>query len=195
VLKDRLYCSAAHGATRRSAQTTLYRLLDALERLLAPVMSFTTEEVWTHMGRPGSVHTALFPEPGDLTAGLGVASRARFDDWEKLMAPRAEVMKQLEAARNEKRIGAPLEARLVLRASGELATLLERYASELAALFIVSQVEVKRSTEGELNVTVERAAGEKCERCWKYTTDTGVDSRYPTVCGRCAKAVDETLHG
>jgi isoleucyl-tRNA synthetase len=195
VLKDRLYCSAANGATRRSAQTTLYRLLDALERLLAPVMSFTTEEVWTHMGRSGSVHTAPFPEPGELTAGLGETARACFDDWEKLMAPRAEVMKQLEAARNEKRIGAPLEARLVLRASGDLATLLERYASELAALFIVSQVEVKRATEGELSVTVERAAGEKCERCWKYTTDTGVDSRYPTVCGRCAKAVDETLDG
>jgi isoleucyl-tRNA synthetase len=82
----------------------------------------------------------------------------------------------------------------VLTASGDLAALLEQYAAELPALFIVSQVEVKRAAEG-FGVTVERAAGEKCERCWRYTTDTGADSHYPTVCGRCAKAVDEMLHG
>jgi isoleucyl-tRNA synthetase len=195
VLKDRLYCSAPGWPARRSAQTALYRLLDALVRLLAPIMSFTTEEVWTHMGRPGSVHTALFPERDELTAGLGETAQGCHDDWEKLMGPRAEVMRQLEAARNEKRIGAPLEARVVLTASHGQADLLERYAAELPALFIVSQVEVKRAAEGELSVTVERAAGEKCERCWRYTTDTGADSRYPTVCGRCAQAVGEMLHG
>jgi isoleucyl-tRNA synthetase len=194
VLKDRLYCSAANWATRRSAQTTLYRLLDALVRLLAPIMSFTTEEVWTHMGRPASVHMALFPEPGELTAGLGETARANAADWDGLIETRDDVLKCLEAARNEKRIGAPLEARIVLTASGENATLLERYAAELAALFIVSQVEVKRAAEG-WNVAVERSAGEKCERCWRYTTDTGADSRYPTVCGRCAQAVDEIRHG
>ncbi|MGO9011182.1 MAG: isoleucine--tRNA ligase [Bryobacteraceae bacterium] len=195
VLKDRLYCSAANWAARRSAQTALYRLLDGLVRLLAPIMSFTTEEVWTHMGRPASVHMALFPEPGELTEGLGEPAQGCHDDWEKLMGPRAEVMRQLEAARNEKRIGAPLEARVVLTASGDLAALLEQYAAELPALFIVSQVEVKRAAEGGLTVAVERAAGKKCERCWRYTTDTGADSRYPTVCGRCAQAVGETLHG
>ena len=195
VLKDRLYCSGANWATRRSAQTTLYRLLDALVRLLAPIMSFTTEEVWTHMGRPASVHMALFPEPGELTAGLGETVRANAANWERLIETRDDLLKCLEAARNEKRIGAPLEARVVLTASGENATLLERYAADLPALFIVSQVEVKRAAEGELSVAVERAAGEKCERCWRYTTDTGADSRYPTVCGRCAQAVDEMRHG
>jgi isoleucyl-tRNA synthetase len=194
VLKDRLYCSAANWAARRSAQTTLYRLLDALVRLLAPIVSFTTEEVWTHMGRPASVHMALFPERDDLTRGLGETAQACHDDWEELMHVRGDVLKQLETERNEKRIGAPLEARVVLTASGDLAALLERYAAELPALFIVSQVEVKRAAEG-WNVTVERAAGEKCERCWRYTTDTGADTRYPTVCGRCAQAVDEMRHG
>jgi isoleucyl-tRNA synthetase len=193
VLKDRLYCSAANWAERRSAQTTLYRLLDALERLLAPIMSFTTEEVWTHMGRPASVHMALFPTRDELTAGLGAAAQTCHDDWQKLMALRGDVLQSLEAARNEKRIGAPLEARVVITASGDNASLLERHAAELPALFIVSQVEVKRAAEG-WSVTVERAAGEKCERCWKYTTDTGADGRYPTVCGRCAKAVDEMRH-
>jgi isoleucyl-tRNA synthetase len=195
VLKDRLYCSAAGWPARRSAQTTLARLLDALVRLLAPIMSFTTEEVWTHMGRPASVHMALFPEPGELTAALGETARASAANWDRLMGTRNDVLKCLEAARNEKRIGAPLEARVVLTASGDLAGLLERYAGELPALFIVSQVEVKRAAEGGLTVTVERAAGQKCERCWRYTTDTGADSRYPTVCGRCAQAVDEMRHG
>ena len=196
VLKDRLYCSAPGWPARRSAQTALYRLLDALVRLLAPIMSFTTEEVWTHMGRSASVHMALFPEPGELTAGLGEGASACHDNWERLMFVRGDVLKYLEAARNEKLIGAPLEARIMLTASGENATLVDRYAAELPALFIVSQVEVKRAdAEGVWNVTVERAAGQKCERCWRYTTDTGADSRYPTVCGRCAQAVDEMRHG
>jgi isoleucyl-tRNA synthetase len=193
VLKDRLYCSAASWAVRRSAQTTLERLLDALVRLLAPVMSFTTEEVWTHMNRTASVHLAPFPEPAELTAGLSESASAA--NWDRLLETRNGVLKCLEEARNEKRIGAPLEARVVLTASGEQAALLEQYPEELAALFIVSQVEVKRAAEGALSVTVERAAGEKCERCWKYTTDTGADSRYPTVCARCAKAVAGMLHG
>jgi isoleucyl-tRNA synthetase len=195
VLKDRLYCSAPGWPARRSAQSTLYRLLDALVRLLAPIMSFTTEEVWTHMGRPGSVHMALFPEPGELTAGFGDWGSVAAAAWGGLMETRGEVMKKLEEARNEKRIGAPLEARLVLTASGEQATLLEKHRLEVAALFSVSSVEVKRKAEGELEVVVERAAGVKCERCWRYTTDTGADSRYPTVCGRCAQAVDEMRHG
>jgi isoleucyl-tRNA synthetase len=195
VLKDRLYCSAPSWAARRSAQTTLYRLLDALVRLLAPVMSFTTEEVWTHMNRPASVHLAPFPEPAELTAGVSETARANAANWDHLLEMRNVVLKCLEEARNEKRIGAPLEARVVLTASGDLAALLEQYAAELPALFIVSQVEVKRAAEGALTVTVERAAGEKCERCWRYTTDTGADSRYPTVCGRCAKAVAGMLHG
>jgi isoleucyl-tRNA synthetase len=195
VLKDRLYCSAPGWPARRSAQSTLYRLLDALVRLLAPIMSFTTEEVWTHMGRPGSVHMALFPEPGELTAGFGDWGSVAAAAWGGLMETRGDVMKKLEEARNEKRIGAPLEARLVLTASGEQATLLEKHRLEVAALFSVSSVEVKRKAEGELEVVVERAAGVKCERCWRYTTDTGADSRYPTVCGRCAQAVDEMRHG
>ena len=194
VLKDRLYCSAPSWAARRSAQTTLERLLDALVRLLAPVMSFTTEEVWTHMNRPASVHLAPFPEPAELTAGVSETARANAANWDHLLEMRNVVLKCLEEARNEKRIGAPLEARVVLTASGDVASLLEQYAAELPALFIVSQVEVKRAAEG-FGVVVERAAGEKCERCWRYTTDTGADSRYPTVCGRCAKAVAGMLHG
>jgi isoleucyl-tRNA synthetase len=195
ILKDRLYTSAKKSKARRSAQTALHRLLDALVRLVAPVMSFTAEEVWTHMGRRGSVHTAYFPDPSGLSDGIAEAARKRAANWDRLMEVRGDVLKSLEEARNEKLIGAPLEARVCLSANGDLYPLLDEYAGVLPALFIVSQVDVDHSTGGSLGVTVERAAGAKCERCWKYTTDIGIDAAFPTICGACAAAVKETLEG
>jgi isoleucyl-tRNA synthetase len=195
ILKDRLYTSATRSHARRSAQTALYRMLDALVRLMAPVLSFTAEEVWTHMGRTESVHTAYFPEPAELAAGIPAGSRDRTADWDRLMSVRDEVLKSLETARNEKLIGAPLEARVRLSANGDLRPLLERYARQLPGIFIVSQVEVADGASGNLGITVERAAGAKCERCWKYTTDVGSSASFPTVCGACAEAVQENLNG
>jgi isoleucyl-tRNA synthetase len=195
VLKDRLYTSAAKSKARRSAQTALYRLLDATVRLLAPIMSFTAEEVWGFMNREGSVHMSYFPEPGELTGGLDEAARKRTANWDRLIEMRGDVLKSLETARNEKLIGAPLEARLRLSANGDLYPLLEQYAGELPGLFIVSQVDVGRSGEGPLSVVVEHAEGQKCERCWKYTTDVGASEKFPTICGTCVAAVEETLNG
>jgi isoleucyl-tRNA synthetase len=195
ILKDRLYTSAAKSKARRSAQTALYRLLDALVRLLAPLMSFTAEEVWGYMNRPGSVHTALFPEPAELTLGISDEARERAANWDRLMQVRDVVLKSLDTARNEKIIGAPLEARVKLSANGDLLPLLEGYAADLPGLFIVSQVDVHQVYSGDLSVAVERASGTKCERCWKYTHDVGSDPRLPTVCAACAAAVEETLSG
>jgi isoleucyl-tRNA synthetase len=196
VLKDRLYTTATKSKARRGAQTALYRLLDALVRLLAPIMSFTAEEVWQTMGRTESVHVAYFPEPSDLTAGIDEAARKRADNWDRLMEVRDDVLKSLETARNEKLIGAPLEARVRLSADGDLYPLLQQYAGELPGLFIVSQVALEPGEAGAaVGVKVERAAGEKCERCWKYTTDVGSDPKFPTVCAACAGAVDEMLNG
>ena len=199
VLKDRLYTSATKSKARRSAQTALHRLLDALVRLVAPLMSFTAEEVWGHMHRPESVHTAYFPEPAELTAGLDGDARKRAENWDRLMEVRGDVLKSLEAARNEKRIGAPLEARVRLAANGDLYPLLEQYASQLPGLFIVSQVELDRAQRApgaaSLGVQVERAAGEKCERCWKYTTDVCSVAKFPSICKPCADAVEEILKG
>jgi isoleucyl-tRNA synthetase len=194
VLKDRLYTSAPRSKARRSAQTALYRLLDSLVRLMAPIMSFTAEEVWTHMNRGGSVHTAYFPEPQDLTGGLSASARERVPAWDRLMEVRGDVLKSLDTARNEKLIGAPLEARVRLSANGDLMPLLEQYAGELPGLFIVSQVDLDRSGAGPLEVKVERASGAKCERCWKYTNDVGASQKFPTICGCCVEAVDEILN-
>jgi isoleucyl-tRNA synthetase len=194
VLKDRLYCSAPKWRIRRSAQTALARLLDSLVRLLAPLISFTAEEVWGHMDKQESVHVALFPEASDLAAGLGAEARAKGANWDRLMPVRDTVLKSLDAARNEKLIGAPLEAQVRLTASGDLYNLLAQYAVELPGLFIVSQVTLERAEAAELAVKVERAAGGKCERCWKYTTDVGSDTAFPTICKRCAAAVREILN-
>jgi len=107
---------------------------------------------------------------------------------------RQDVLKSLEVARQEKFIGAPLEARVRLSANGNLYPLLEQYAAELPGLFIVSQVELTPGEGDAIQVKVERAAGCKCERCWKYTTDVGSNPAYPTICASCAGAVDEILH-
>jgi isoleucyl-tRNA synthetase len=195
VLKDRLYTSATKSKARRSAQTALYRLLDALVRLVAPIMSFTAEEVWGHMGGPGSVHTALLPEAEELSAGLSDSARKRAANWDRLIAVRDSVLKTLETARGEKLIGASLEARVLLAAGDDLYPLFQEYGRELPDLFIVSEVVTTRSADGALAVQVERAAGVKCERCWKYTTDVGSNAAYPTVCSPCAAAVEETLRG
>jgi isoleucyl-tRNA synthetase len=197
VLKDRLYTAAPRSGSRRSAQTVLYRLTYALVRLLSPILTFTTEEVWTHFHRPdeeaASVHLSLFPEPRELTKGLTANDRRRARHWDRLMEVREHVLKSLEAARQEKFIGAPLEACVHLNAGGDLYTLLEQYEDELPALFIVSQVRLEAQAEKVLAVHVARAEGVKCERCWKYTTDVGSVAALPTVCAACAAAVAEIV--
>ena len=193
VLKDRLYTSAPKSRARRSAQTALYRLLHALVRLLAPVLSFTADEVWQHMGRAGSVHTEYFPEPAELTQGIHAAQRQRLENWPQLIAVRDDVLKSLEAARNDKLIGAPLEARVRLSANGDLYPLLREHVRDLPGLFNVSQVELQNHNSEATDIAIERAAGQKCERCWKYTEDVGNDPEFPTICAECAEAVREIL--
>ncbi|HBY59146.1 MAG TPA: isoleucine--tRNA ligase, partial [Solibacterales bacterium] len=196
VLKDRLYTSATRSHARRSAQTALYRLTYALVRLLPPILTFTTEEVWSYLQKPAaapeSVHLALFPEPAELTAGLSEAHRTRAGNWDRLAEVRERVLKSLEVARQEKFIGAPLEAHVRLTANDELGALLAKYREALPGLFIVSEVSLERAQDDvDLAVHVERSTGTKCERCWKYTHDIGADPDLPTVCASCADAVKE----
>jgi isoleucyl-tRNA synthetase len=202
ILKDRLYTSAPKWKTRRSAQTALYRLNYALVRLLTPILSFTCEEVWRHTalpaGSPDSVHLDLFPEPGELSAGISDAQRSQAADWDQLMPVREQVLKTLEGARQDKTIGAPLEAAVTLEAGEELYSLLTKHASQLPGLFIVSQVTLVQSAAAmsgalPLTVTVARALGDKCERCWKYSLDVGQDPELPTIHPACAAAVREIL--
>ena len=190
IIKDRLYTSAPKSPARRSAQTALYRIADALARLLAPVLVFTADEIWENLprdeGRPASVHLAEFPR------AAGEPDAELLTRWAKLFAVRDEVLGTLEAARAGKLIGSSLEARVEVEAGGETFELLQSFRDELRYVFIVSQVELRRMDGDSLGkVNVSRAAGEKCERCWNYSTRVGESERYPTACERCAEALAE----
>jgi isoleucyl-tRNA synthetase len=193
VSKDRLYTTGPTSETRRANQTTLHRLNLALTRLLAPILSFTCEEVWQHTRHSGaeavSVHLDYFPSPDDLSLGLTAGQREQAADWERLVPVRDQVLKVLDKARDEKIIGSPLEAAITLSAGANLLPLLEKLAADLPGFFIVSQVALKSSGTDTLEVDVERAGGTKCERCWKYTYDVGSDPELPSVCASCAKTL------
>ena len=185
IIKDRLYIMAPKSKTRRSAQTALYMIADKLCRLLAPVLAFTADEAWENLPArsESSVHIAEFPavENTDQSALLAA--------WERLFAIRDEVLKALEEARNAKQIGSSLEAKVVLTADRETTLFLLDYYPELRYVFIVSQVEIHEGNA--LKVEIQKADGQKCERCWNYSPRVGEFERYPTVCERCAEALGE----
>ncbi|ABF40862.1 Isoleucyl-tRNA synthetase [Candidatus Koribacter versatilis Ellin345] len=193
VIKDRLYISLPDAKARRSAQTAIWTIGEALVRLLAPLMSFTAEELWQFFpaveGRPTTVHAAYFPKAEDVADNRsGEAAKTIESEYERLIAVRTDVLKALEEARNAKLIGSGLEAQVVLTAPAELVPLLEKHKAELRYLFIVSDVQLATGgTNGSgLQVQVNKAPGQKCERCWNYSTHVGEDAEYPTVCERCS---------
>ncbi len=203
VLKDRLYTLAPNNPARRSAQTALWRIAEALIRLIAPILSFTADEAWALLpkieGREPSVHLALFPKMADIVPG-NVEQLER--DLDQLLTLRDEVLKVLEEERTAKTISnKPSETRIVLGWLNSIAErpnpVFEQYKSVLPELFGVAQVEIADAviTEGEIAkgafyVQAKPAAGSKCERCWRFTVDVGEELKYPTVCLRCADALD-----
>jgi isoleucyl-tRNA synthetase len=184
VIKDRLYCSGKTSPERRSAQTALFRIAETMARLLAPVLSHTAEEVWGFLKQPGglkSVQLADFPV-ANPSAHAEVIAR-----WEPVLAVREQVNLAVEAARQEKIIGNPLEARVEITADGAALNALRSLESELPSALKVSKVEL--SSGDTLKVTVQPATGTKCARCWLIKEDVGVNGEYPDVCGRCAGVV------
>ncbi|HYL92653.1 MAG TPA: class I tRNA ligase family protein, partial [Alphaproteobacteria bacterium] len=170
-------------------------------RLMAPIMSFTAEEVWQSLpavaGRPESVHMAYFPQAEEITGKIAdaAASQKVRDDFQSLMSVREVALKALEEARQDKTIGSALEATVTITAPADLAGLLERYRDDLRFLLIVSGVEIRRAPAGNgsapVHVQVTKAQGRKCDRCWNYSTQVGASTRYPTVCERCLAALEE----
>ncbi len=201
VLKDRLYTSARKSVSRRAAQTAIWRIGEALARLLAPIMSFTCEEVWQCLppveGRLESVHLTSFPAAGDVLGANGVASASdpkQAEDWKTVLAVRETVLKALEEARNEKLIGGNLQAQVTLTAVDPVFSVLERFKNDLRYFFIVSAVEVKKGSgngDAPVVVQVNKAPGLKCERCWNFSTRVGEDKNYPSVCERCSSVLQE----
>jgi isoleucyl-tRNA synthetase len=195
ISKDRLYTFAARSSARRSAQTAMYLMADGLTRLMAPILSFTADELWRFLPgkREESVHVAVFPSSAEL---------ARFQDadlvnrWKQLVDVREQVLAEIEPLRKNKQIGSSLQAKVVLSATPAELALLERYLRELPMLFIVSDVElrpaptdVEASSEARPRVAIERAGGVKCERCWRYVAAVSSDPQWAGLCSRCQDAL------
>jgi len=204
VLKDRLYTKAPRNNSRRSAQTAVWKISSAMVRLAAPILVFTSEEIWKYLPKlknePDSVHMTLFPEAESLACEI---AKDAAEKWERLAQVRAAVLVALEQARAAKIIGGGLEAKVHLHAGTEavgLQKLLEEKQSLLPALFIVSQVSIEPTamagsvpaeTLPGLTIKIDRADGAKCDRCWNYSIHVGENTRYPTVCERCSGALAE----
>ena len=191
ILKDRLYVEKADSAARRSAQTAIYKILDALTLMIAPILAFTAEEIWEYMPHTADKNTQsiMFNDmPKTDIIANDDALKMRYTELETI---REDIKKALEIARNNKVIGASLEAKIDIYAENDF-DVLDSFKDELAEMFIVSAVEVHNAEGGEfkgerVGVTVAHADGEKCERCWSYSHTVGTDAEHPTLCKRCAE--------
>ena len=195
ILKDRVYTSRKESPERRSAQTAMYRILEAIVKLIAPLLSFTSDEVWRYMPQQAeeSVHLAEFPPLRPEHRDDELVER-----WDRIIKVRAEVSRALEQARVQKVIGHSLDAAVAIAASPELDAFLRGYATELKSIFIVSKVELVETLSDEfyeaegipgMLIRVTAAPGAKCERCWCYDEEIGGDAEHPTICPKCLKAV------
>ena len=195
VLKDRLYVEKSDSLSRRAAQTTIYLILDSLVRLLCPILVFTTEEIWQCMH-----HRSCDNKDAVLLNDMPNEHEINVDDefnktWDILGLIREDVKKVLEVARKDKVIGSSLEAKVVIYCNGTKYDLLASLKESLKEIFIVSAVEIEKSGEGkftgekntDITITVEKAAGEKCERCWSYSEDV---SDNENICNRCRKILN-----
>ncbi|MGI6686048.1 MAG: isoleucine--tRNA ligase [Bacillota bacterium] len=207
IVKDRVYTSVAHDHGRRAAQTVMYDTIHALVRLIAPVLTFTSEEIWRYLPKekdaPVSVQMLSMPEIKDEYINEELAAK-----WDRLLDIREKVSKELEIARQEKVIGHSLNAAVDLYPDEEIFKFLKEVEDQLATIFIVSSValfdpgafvpeEARKAEDMALAIKVGIAPGEKCERCWTYSTTVGEDHEHPTLCSRCAGVVlcqgDRTL--
>ena len=188
IIKDRLYTSKADSLERRSAQTAMYEILDSLVKILAPMICFTAEEIWSAMPhreneKVESVMLTDYPEFKPEYENKELEER-----WNKIISLKEEVSKKLEEARMEKVIGHSLNAKVTLYTNDDKYEQLVKDAELLATVFIVSKVEIennKREEDNEIGIKVESADGEKCERCWMYSDTVGRDHTHPTLCKRC----------
>jgi len=201
IIKDRLYTSPEKSVARRSAQTTMNEILEVLVRLMAPILSFTADELWQYMKgkeRQLSVHADLFVPVSDSYKDAELTGR-----WENIIAVRKEVTKALELARKGKEIGHSLDASVTLGLSSELMEKLSPYQDQLRSIFIVSSVDmvetngIEDGLESEtipgLRIKVSSSSDPKCERCWVHDPTVGDDNNQPTICKRCLNALGEII--
>ena len=188
VLKDRLYTEKADGEKRRAAQTAIYIFLNAMTRMISPILAYTSDEIWRYMPHSSSenAENVMFNE---IPVRIDVETDAEFMAfWDEIHELRDEVKKSLEGFIKDKTIKSSLEAKVILKAGGDKLTFLKKAEPELAAALIVSSVEII-DNNSELEVVIEKAAGEKCERCWAISESVGHNSEHPTLCQRCCEVL------
>ena len=196
IVKDRLYCEGTTSIERRSAQTVLTEVLKVLVRIISPVLSFTADEIWERipeaLKEEESVHLSKWIEANPEYLNEELAEK-----WDKIARLRREVNKKLEAERQTGLIGHSLDARVLLNIANDEYSFIKDYTeNEVSDLFIVSQVKFVNDNLAEseiegINIAVEKASGEKCERCWKYDEEVGHNHNHPDVCPRCANVLEK----
>jgi isoleucyl-tRNA synthetase len=188
VVKDRLYTDAANSARRRSTQTALHLLVSSLCKMLAPMLAFTADEAWEFVPSRGadSVHQA------DWHSSQFQMSDEERRTWKSLFELRELALPELERARQAKHIGKALEAKLTFTGPAGILQIAKKHQEDLRELLNVSQFEIHFNNEAMASVTVSKAAGEKCERCWHWETDVGATKEHPTICARCVRAISST---
>lgn len=198
IIKDRIYTAKADSPQRRSAQQTMYEVITALVKMLSPILAFTTEEIWQylpHKEEELSVQMAGWPEYNEDYLDPELEAR-----WDKILKLREFVAKPLEEARQQRIIGHSLDAQVQLFAAGEWYDFLQGLTEDLANIFITSSVSVQKLEDAPQDaysnedlegvaVSIVKAPGEKCERCWTYSISTGEDAEHPTLCRRCAAVI------
>ena len=198
VLKDRLYVEKKDGPDRRAAQTAIYQILCALDLMLAPILPYTAEEIWSFIPESKAYNRASVMLNDMPEYQEGLVPPAFMEKWERLHAIRDDVNKALEAARTAKTIGKSLEAKVVLHCSEEACRFLAGEEKLLPTIFIVSEVALTQEGSGAfsgevegITVDVSAAQGEKCQRCWMQSETVGKDEKHPTLCARCAAILSE----
>ena len=184
VLKDRLYTEKADNKARRAAQTSIYIILNAMTRMIAPILAYTSDEIWKYMPHSSnekSEHVIYNEMPEKVDISIDDDFMAFWDEIHEL---RDDVKKSLETFIKDKTIKSSLEAKVTLAASGDKLAFLKKAENELATAFIVSEVEIVENSS-ELEIKIEKAEGEKCERCWVISKTVGENSEHPTLCSRC----------
>lgn len=186
VLKDRLYTEKADSMARRAAQTSIYIILNAMTRMIAPILAYTSDEIWKYMPHSSNENAnhVIFnemPEKVDISIDDNFMTF-----WDEIHELRDDVKKSLEAFIKDKTIKSSLEAKVTLVASGDKLAFLKKAENELATAFIVSEVEIADNSS-ELEIKIEKAEGEKCERCWVISKTVGENSEHPTLCSRCCE--------
>jgi isoleucyl-tRNA synthetase len=185
ITKDRLYCDAPDSPRRRATQFAMSTVFDALCRLLAPVLAFTSEEAWGYFRPDESVHVQLFPE-----ADAEWADPEPIRKFDTLLGLRAKIMQAVEAAQKAKTIGGTLEAKVVVRvAAQDEVEVVREYRKELDEIFVISDLDLEES--GSFSIEISRTPNRRCDRCWRHREDVGGNPVHPTLCVRCADAVSE----